>query len=259
MYGILYGQCAPDRCVVLVGWEADDEAQDGEAFVTRVLFWQEGGAKKKLHEQQHPEKPQEQQPEQQQQLEQQPAAACNTPPLTIGHQPNVDKAHQPPFMGQQPTNLQQLTSMQQAFPGAAAAAAAATAAASAATTLAAGITGPQAVPIVLAPAQNTSMPANGSGIGGQPQNHTLPLEPIYRGEESHKDGLTNCHVEGEREIYGVNTELTNPLCADEVSLLRGVVGAVRSLDPDIIVGWDLQRESVGYLVDRHESAISRIS
>jgi len=44
------------------------------------------------------------------------------------------------------------------------------------------------------------------------------------------------------------------VCQDEVSLLRGVVGAVQSLDPDILVGWDMQRESLGYLVDRWASA-----
>jgi DNA polymerase elongation subunit (family B) len=35
-----------------------------------------------------------------------------------------------------------------------------------------------------------------------------------------------------------------------VALLRGVVGAVQSLDPDIIIGWDIQKESLGYLVER---------
>lgn len=48
-----------------------------------------------------------------------------------------------------------------------------------------------------------------------------------------------------------NNLLTHNLhTQDEVSLLRGVVGAVQSLDPDIIVGWDIQKESIGYLVDR---------
>jgi DNA polymerase elongation subunit (family B) len=37
---------------------------------------------------------------------------------------------------------------------------------------------------------------------------------------------------------------------DEVQLLCGFVGAIMHLDPDIIVGWDLQRSSLGYLVER---------
>ncbi|GFH23879.1 DNA polymerase, partial [Haematococcus lacustris] len=38
--------------------------------------------------------------------------------------------------------------------------------------------------------------------------------------------------------------------ADEVALLCGLVSAVQSLDPDVLIGWDIQRESLGYLVER---------
>ncbi|GFH16260.1 DNA polymerase, partial [Haematococcus lacustris] len=37
---------------------------------------------------------------------------------------------------------------------------------------------------------------------------------------------------------------------DEVALLCGLVSAVQSLDPDVLIGWDIQRESLGYLVER---------
>lgn len=36
----------------------------------------------------------------------------------------------------------------------------------------------------------------------------------------------------------------------EEALLEGLVGAVRALDPDIILGWEVQQGSLGYLVDR---------
>ena len=37
---------------------------------------------------------------------------------------------------------------------------------------------------------------------------------------------------------------------DEPSLLAAFAAAVSSLDPDIIVGWDVQRGSLGYLAER---------
>jgi DNA polymerase elongation subunit (family B) len=37
---------------------------------------------------------------------------------------------------------------------------------------------------------------------------------------------------------------------DEVTMIQGYVTAVHTLDPDIIVGWDVQKASLGYLVER---------
>jgi hypothetical protein len=37
---------------------------------------------------------------------------------------------------------------------------------------------------------------------------------------------------------------------DEESLLAAVVWALQSLDPDVVLGWDLQRASLGWLSDR---------
>lgn len=37
---------------------------------------------------------------------------------------------------------------------------------------------------------------------------------------------------------------------DEPSLLRGVCEALSSLDPDVVLGWDVQRGSLGYLAER---------
>ena len=36
----------------------------------------------------------------------------------------------------------------------------------------------------------------------------------------------------------------------EEALMDGLVGAVGALDPDIILGWEVQQGSLGYLVDR---------
>ena len=33
-------------------------------------------------------------------------------------------------------------------------------------------------------------------------------------------------------------------------MLEAFVGAVRALDPDILLGWEVQQGSLGYLVDR---------
>jgi hypothetical protein len=38
--------------------------------------------------------------------------------------------------------------------------------------------------------------------------------------------------------------------ASELSLLQGFCAVVQALDPDVIVGWDIQQGSLGYLADR---------
>jgi DNA polymerase zeta len=38
--------------------------------------------------------------------------------------------------------------------------------------------------------------------------------------------------------------------ASEQALLQGFCAVVQGLDPDVIVGWDLQHGSLGYLADR---------
>lgn len=37
---------------------------------------------------------------------------------------------------------------------------------------------------------------------------------------------------------------------DEASLILGVVSAIRTLDPDLLVGWEVQKGSLGFLTDR---------
>ncbi len=41
-----------------------------------------------------------------------------------------------------------------------------------------------------------------------------------------------------------------PHTQDEPTLLRAVAAALSSLDPDILLGWDVQRGSLGYLAER---------
>jgi DNA polymerase zeta len=38
--------------------------------------------------------------------------------------------------------------------------------------------------------------------------------------------------------------------ASEQAMLQGFCAVVQGLDPDVIVGWDLQQGSLGYLADR---------
>jgi DNA polymerase zeta len=38
--------------------------------------------------------------------------------------------------------------------------------------------------------------------------------------------------------------------ASELSLLQGFCAVVQGLDPDVVVGWDIQQGSLGYLADR---------
>ena len=42
--------------------------------------------------------------------------------------------------------------------------------------------------------------------------------------------------------------------ATEEALVDALVEAVRALDPDIILGWEVQQGSLGYLVDRAAQA-----
>jgi hypothetical protein len=93
--------------VVLVAWEADDEADSGRAFVTRVLFWQEGGKErvdmqqqKKAQEQQQqqqqqrqPQQQQQQQPHQQQQEQPSPLSAPKAPLLIPPQPPPPSLSH----------------------------------------------------------------------------------------------------------------------------------------------------------------------
>lgn len=37
---------------------------------------------------------------------------------------------------------------------------------------------------------------------------------------------------------------------DEHSLLEGFAQSVLALDPDVLLGWEMQKESIGYLADR---------
>lgn len=36
----------------------------------------------------------------------------------------------------------------------------------------------------------------------------------------------------------------------EAALLQGAISAILALDPDILLGWDVQKESYGYLTER---------
>jgi DNA polymerase elongation subunit (family B) len=38
--------------------------------------------------------------------------------------------------------------------------------------------------------------------------------------------------------------------ASELALLQGFSAVVQALDPDVLVGWDMQQGSLGYLADR---------
>jgi hypothetical protein len=40
---------------------------------------------------------------------------------------------------------------------------------------------------------------------------------------------------------------------DESSLLRGWAAAVSALDPELVLGWDVQRHSLGYLTERAQA------
>jgi DNA polymerase zeta len=53
-------------------------------------------------------------------------------------------------------------------------------------------------------------------------------------------------IPGEREVAGVQMEVYD----SEEALLDALVGAVRALDPDILVGFEVQQGSLGYLNDR---------
>lgn len=44
---------------------------------------------------------------------------------------------------------------------------------------------------------------------------------------------------------------------DELSLLAGLVGSLRVLDPDVLLGWEVQKGSMGYLLERWVAAWTR--
>eukprot|EP01062_Namystynia_karyoxenos_P041988 TRINITY_DN3065_c0_g1_i1.p1 TRINITY_DN3065_c0_g1~~TRINITY_DN3065_c0_g1_i1.p1 ORF type:complete len:1589 (+),score=451.64 TRINITY_DN3065_c0_g1_i1:73-4767(+) len=52
-------------------------------------------------------------------------------------------------------------------------------------------------------------------------------------------------------------------CRDERELLEAAIGALAAMDPDILIGWDMQRMSLGYLFRRAEAggidAVARLS
>ena len=56
------------------------------------------------------------------------------------------------------------------------------------------------------------------------------------------DGLTGCQIER---------------FPSELALLDAVVVAIRSLDPDILMGFEVQKDSVGYLSDRAAAVYER--
>jgi DNA polymerase zeta len=44
--------------------------------------------------------------------------------------------------------------------------------------------------------------------------------------------------------------MCTPTSQDELSMLEAFADAVVALDPDVLLGWELQRASLGFLVDR---------
>jgi DNA polymerase elongation subunit (family B) len=74
-------------------------------------------------------------------------------------------------------------------------------------------------------------------------NGTMPrmLDPAAAGVDRHLQQDFQQHVVAPVQLH---------YYASEQALLQGFCAVVQGLDPDVIVGWDLQQGSVGYLADR---------
>ncbi|GLC55953.1 hypothetical protein PLESTB_001048500, partial [Pleodorina starrii] len=82
--------------------------------------------------------------------------------------------------------------------------------------------------------------SGGGGGGGPFRPEGVELGPL-RGVRVRVDGLGGGGGGG-----GVSVEAF----PDEASLLRAAAACLSSLDPDILLGWDVQRHSLGYLAER---------
>jgi DNA polymerase elongation subunit (family B) len=77
--------------------------------------------------------------------------------------------------------------------------------------------------------------AGGRDVLEQQQQQTLArLSPAAEG------GMCTC----------VRAPLQLQYYSSELSLLQGFCAVVQALDPDVIVGWDIQQGSLGYVADR---------
>ena len=71
---------------------------------------------------------------------------------------------------------------------------------------------------------------------------SLKIESYVRGVRSSLSSLTK-----EQQVI---FECKHRYVSDEASLYQCLVKTVQRVDPDILIGFDVERESLGYLLDR---------
>jgi DNA polymerase elongation subunit (family B) len=63
-------------------------------------------------------------------------------------------------------------------------------------------------------------------------------------------GLPPPTTQEQQQQQGVAPAVQLHYYASEQALLQGFCAVVQTLDPDVVVSWDLQQGSLGYLADR---------
>ncbi|GIL62894.1 hypothetical protein Vafri_17102, partial [Volvox africanus] len=99
-----------------------------------------------------------------------------------------------------------------------------------------------------------AVPVGGSGADGSPGASDSPGEPSGSSSSSSgpfcPPGVDLGPMRGVRVradgVAGASVEAFT----DEAALLRAAAACLSSLDPDIVLGWDVQRHSLGYLAER---------